>query len=150
MQESVSVAYTRDNDHWEVGKVTKITTLDELKTIAKDTTDVCFVSGRGIGVLTLEEDSNYGFFDTGYTREHYYQLDNPTADILEQIAEAFLFDRQANAKMWYCCLKYALENKECRQFWDKYKDTSAGTKFMALMLSEQLNDEQKEYDGQTR
>lgn len=121
--EKVDVVYSKRVEYWiDFGINGQFIDITDFNKVFKDITDVCFISGKGVGFITK--------------RGKQYQFVGLTDELLEQLADGEYFDDMANAKMWYCCLKYALENKECIKFWEKYKDTYAGTKFMAIVLSE--------------
>lgn len=132
MEKEISIAYTKNRDSWRAEPERELKTIDELKAIAEHITDICFVSGCGLGIV----------YSDGVKK--YRQFEKLTPQLLEDIADAMLFGKVSNAKVWYCCLKYSIENRDCIGFWEKYKNTSAGPRFMAIVLgSKQLDTEEK-------
>jgi hypothetical protein len=128
LKDKMSIAYSKNQDVWrEFGRTAKLETIEDFKKVVGEIRDVCFISGCGVGFLTKD-----------YT---HYQFIGLTPKLLEELAEGFFFDKESNAKMWYCCLRYAVENADCAEFWYKYKETSAGPKFMAIMLGSKNLDE---------
>lgn len=131
MKREISVAYSKDELYWqEAFDLKQIYSIDDIykknnngKLIIECITYICFVSNMGI----LIEAEKGTFF---------YSLQNPGPEILEHLCQANLFGPKANAKMWYCAFKYSLENKSCIAFWEKYKHTNGGSKFMSLMLGQ--------------
>lgn len=134
IENKVIVHYSKNKEFWrDFGESGKLKTIDDFKKVASDITDVCFISGCGVGFLVEKEYQGFGFYGTkGYDR--HYQFDCLSPALLEGLADGFFFDKEANAKMWYCCFRFAVENPECVDFWYKYKDTTAGSKFMGIML----------------
>lgn len=118
-----SIAYSTRQNYWrDFEKEKQLKDVADFEKIVKTVTDVCFISGCGVGFRT--------------EAFKFYQFSGLTSEILDELANGDFFDGKSNAKMWYCCLRYALENKDCSDFWHKYKETSAGTKFMALILGQ--------------
>ena len=121
--DKISIAYSKEEQYWrDFAKEFKLETIEDFYKIVREITDVCFISGRGVGFRTNQDKA--------------YQFDGLTPALLEGLAEAQFFGKEANAKMWYCCLRYAVENEGCVDFWTKYKETSAGPRFMAIMLGQ--------------
>ena len=119
----ISIAYSKNERFWrDFEKEFKLETIEDFYKIVRDITDVCFISGRGVGFRT--------------SKDKFYQFAGLTPALLEGLAEAQFFGKEANAKMWYCCLRYAVENHDCIDFWTKYKETSVGPRFMAIMLGQ--------------
>jgi len=116
----IIVAYTRDPYYWSPGEevtwASKHWIMNDV-----DISYILFVVGEGID------------FQVANSNTYYYM--KPTPELLDYICNGDFFGPNANAKLWYCSFKYALENEDCRPFWDKYKDTAGASQFMAIMLS---------------
>ena len=93
---------------------------------------ICFISNVGIYIEA----------EIKQFVHHSYAYKNPGPDLLEYLCEMNFFGREANAKIWYCAFKFSLENKDCVAFWEKYKHTMGGMRFMSLILGnkEKLDD----------
>lgn len=138
-ENNVSITYSKNEEYWrDFEEKSRLETIEDFKKLANKVIDVCFISGRGVGFLVSTEYTTlYGMKSSSERR---YQFNKLTPKLLEELAEGFFFDKAANAKMWYCCMRYAIENKDCVEFWHKYKDTSAGSKMMGIMLGSKTLD----------
>lgn len=139
----ISVAYTKDDEFWPFSNGENFHLIESVgdllykeghTKLIDNITYVCFVSGKGIYFELFDLKTSMNDPRKSWTKFNKCLCPKPTPEILEYLCEMKLFSRTANAKMWYSAFRYAVENKECVEFWNKYKDTMGGIRFMSLML----------------
>lgn len=116
----ITISYTTNIDYWkDYGNHQLVTEFPSDKLFIDQ---IMFAPKRGIQISRINT--------------HIVQQMFPDDKGLDRTCNGNFFDDRSNAKLWCCAFKYSLATESCHEFWNKYKDTDAASKFIAIVLGE--------------